>query len=762
MSYALTPRAVVAMATSIAAPSQSSSSLASWIDIPPDSDFSLQNIPFGVCSFGSNGNDNTQRKKCVTAIGNKIVDLQLLQDAGVFSDIPNLSGTTFSQSTLNKYLQHDPSVWKLVRKRIQDLFRKENGIDTLRSNLTLQKAALHDMPNSDNDGEKTSSSNSVVMHLPVTIGDYTDFYSSREHATNVGTMFRGKDDALQPNWLYLPVGYHGRSSTVIVSGEPVRRPHGQIQVDPNDATKGSSYGPCKLLDFELEVAFFVGGPSNPRGIPLTLEQAKERIFGFCLMNDWSARDIQKWEYVPLGPFTSKNFATTISPWIVPAAALEPFACPTSAIEQVNPVPHEYLRDPTYSSYDMTLTVTIESSLSSSSTLSETTTNPTGGKPQRKKSNQPVCVSNFKHLYWNAAQQLVHHSVTGCVMKPGDLLGSGTISGTSDTAFGSMLELSWKGSRTVPIHNDDGETRKFLQDGDTVIMKGWCGTNDGPHGRIGFGECIGQVLPALKASNTRDDDDTVMDSCTSSSQRYAEVKLYSYWGSSSAWRVRIALNAKGIPHTIIPVNLSNDENWSEEFLQINPMHQVPVLTYKDNGRDEDDPVHVLTQSVAMIEFIDEVLAPDGPMLIPRHDPMLKIAAREMVDLIVSGIQPFQSGSVLWNLEEASEGKIIGAKYANAAITKGLTALQVMMDRNKTRLNQIQPGAADAVGPYCLGNFSPTIVDICLVPQLYNARKYGVDVEADFPVLAAIDKLCSEHPWFAPAHASVHEKLESKET
>ena len=299
---------------------------ASWLDIPQDSDFSLQNIPFGVCSFRQEGNregvqTGSSRRRCVTAIGTKIVDLQVLEDAGIFRDIPNLSGSVFGQSTLNTFLEHDPSVWALVRKRLQDLFRRDSpNIDTLRSNPTLQKATFHDMGSGNSD-------QTIVMHLPVTIGDYTDFYSSREHATNVGTMFRGKDNALQPNWLYLPVGYHGRSSTVIVSGEPVRRPHGQLQLDPNDATKGSSYGPCRLLDFELEVAFFVGGPPNPRGVPLTLQQAKERIFGFCLMNDWSARDIQKWEYVPLGPFLAKNFASCISPWIVTLDALEPFRIP---------------------------------------------------------------------------------------------------------------------------------------------------------------------------------------------------------------------------------------------------------------------------------------------------------------------------------------------------------------------------------------------------------------------------------------------------
>ena len=256
------------------------------------------------------------------------------------------------------------------------------------------------------------------------------------------------------------------------------------------------------------------------------------------------------------------------------------------------------------------------------------------------------------------------------------------------------------------------------------------------------------------------------SCLSSSPRYSDVKLYSFWASSSAWRTRIALNAKDIPHTIIPVNLRENEQRTKEFLAVNPMGQVPVLTYKDNtvmpaDRDDGDvPVELWTQSAAMIEFIDEVLAPDGPPLIPRNDPIMRIAAREMVDLIVSGIQPLQSGSMIRNLEAASEGKIIATEYANAAITKGLTALQQMMERHKSRMKRLQQhGVVDVTGPYSVGSSSPTIVDICLVPQLYNARLYGVDVESDFPELAEIDKLCSVHPWFVPAHADVHKELES---
>jgi fumarylacetoacetase len=312
----------------------------------------------------------------------------------------------------------------------------------------------------------------AIMHMPANIGDYTDFYSSREHATNVGIMFRGVDNALQPNWLHLPVGYHGRASSVYLDGTDVVRPTGQLQVDPVDATQGSKYDACKLLDFELEMAFFVGGPENAPGTQISMAEAEDRIFGLVLLNDWSARDIQKWEYVPLGPFGAKNWASTISPWIVTLDALEPFRAPTSAGVQENPKPLDYLIDPTYSSYDIKLTVGVKS--------------PTMAEPA------VVTTSNFKNLYWNVKQQLVHHAVTGCNMRPGDLLGSGTISGQDETAFGSMLELCWKGSREVKL-GESGETRKFLRDGDYVVMEGIC-SKEGV-GNVGFGKVGGNILPA---------------------------------------------------------------------------------------------------------------------------------------------------------------------------------------------------------------------------------------------------------------------------
>ncbi|XP_070353293.1 fumarylacetoacetase isoform X4 [Equus asinus] len=294
--------------------------------------------------------------------------------------------------------------------------------------------------------------------------DYTDFYSSWQHATNVGIMFRGKENALVPNWLHLPVGYHGRASSVVVSGTPIRRPVGQMR--PDDS-KPPVYGACKLLDIELEMAFFVG-PGNKFGEPIPISKAHEHIFGMVLMNDWSARDIQKWEYVPLGPFLGKSFGTTISPWVVPMDALMPFAVPN--LEQ-DPRPLPYLRHDQPYTFDINLSVAL--------------------KGEGMSQPATICRSNFKHMYWTMLQQLAHHSVNGCNLRPGDLLASGTISGPEPESFGSMLELSWKGTKVIELGN--GHTRTFLLDGDEVIITGHC---QGDGYRIGFGQCAGKVLPAV--------------------------------------------------------------------------------------------------------------------------------------------------------------------------------------------------------------------------------------------------------------------------
>lgn len=337
--------------------------------------------------------------------------------------------------------------WQVVRSRTRELLLKNS---VLEQNVALAQTVI--VPQSE-----------CEMHLPAEIGDYTDFYSSIHHATNVGIMFRGKENALMPNWRHLPVGYHGRASSVVVSGTPLRRPHGQtLPVDGQPPV----FGPCKLLDFELEMAFFIGGPGNKLGEPIPVAEAWRNIFGFTLMNDWSARDIQKWEYVPLGPFTAKNLGTTISPWVVPVAALEPFV--VDNFPQEPPV-MPYLQHDKPFNFDIALEVAL--------------------KPENGMETL-ISKSNYKYLYWTAMQQVAHHTVTGCNVRPGDLMASGTISGETPDSYGSMLELSWRGANTVQLNG--GETRKFLQDGDEVIIRGHCERNGV---RIGFGECAGKVLPA---------------------------------------------------------------------------------------------------------------------------------------------------------------------------------------------------------------------------------------------------------------------------
>merc|ERR1712117_741977 len=329
------------------------------------------------------------------------------------------------------------------------LLSRDNA--TIRDDPGLRAAAL--VPQS-----------AATMHLPATIGDYTDFYSSLDHATNVGIMFRGKENALMPNWKYLPVGYHGRASSVVVSGTPIRRPLGQTK--PVD-TEPPKFGHCRLMDFELEMAFFIGGLAKDLGNPIKIDEADEHIFGMVVMNDWSARDIQKWEYVPLGPFGAKNLGTSISPWVVTMEALKPFA--VNNYEQ-DPKPFPYLQHSDKYTFDIDLEVAIT--------------------PGDRADSTVVSKSNFKYMYWTMKQQLVHHTVTGCNMRPGDLLASGTISGPEPSSFGSMLEISWRGSK--PVQMNGGGERKFLQDGDNVVMTGVC---RGPGYNVGFGAVEGVVLPA---------------------------------------------------------------------------------------------------------------------------------------------------------------------------------------------------------------------------------------------------------------------------
>jgi fumarylacetoacetase len=414
--------------------------LESWVYVKGESDFPIQNLPFGI--FSLNGGS----KKAASAIGDYVVDLDFLHGNGFFDGIELPEGI-FSKPVLNDFIGLGKTISSKVRHRLSDIFDKK--IDYNNASSRRQEFLI--------------GIDAAVMHLPLQIGDYTDFYSSREHATNVGMMFRDPENALLPNWLHLPVGYHGRASSIVVSGTDIKRPMGQTM---QEGANKPDFGPCRLMDFELEMAFVIG-KSNELGKPIAMVDAQEHIFGLMLFNDWSARDLQKWEYVPLGPFTAKNFASTVSPWIVTLEALEPFR--VKGPEQ-EPEVLPYLQQDGANNYDIDLFVDIE---------------PEDIEPIN------ICKSNFKYMYWSMAQQLAHHTITGCNMQIGDLCASGTISGPDKDSYGSMLELSWKG--TKPIELSDGVTRTFLKDGDTVHLRAKAGRGQV---RIGFGPCKGKVLPPL--------------------------------------------------------------------------------------------------------------------------------------------------------------------------------------------------------------------------------------------------------------------------
>jgi len=404
----------------------------SFIEVSPESDFPIQNLPYGIFST-----KKTPSPRVGTRIGDWVVDLSMLDDDNLFG---NRFGF-FADSTLNRFMSSGREIWREARQRLTELLSGGSS--------QVKQEALHPIQD-------------VDMHLPVAIGDYTDFYASREHATNVGIMFRGKENALMPNWLHLPVGYHGRASSVVVSRTDVIRPRGQVK--PEDAPP--EFIPSRQLDFELEMGFFIG-TGNELGQPISIKNASEHIFGMVLLNDWSARDIQRWEYQPLGPFLAKNFATSISPWVVTMDALEPFRI---AGPKQEPVPLPYLKPDSANGYDINLEVTLQAA--------------------DMESPQTISRSNLKYMYWGLDQQLTHHTATGCNMRSGDLCGTGTISGPTPDSYGSLLELAWRGEKPIALSN--GATRKYLQDGDTVVMKGYC---QGDGYRIGFGEVTGKILPA---------------------------------------------------------------------------------------------------------------------------------------------------------------------------------------------------------------------------------------------------------------------------
>jgi fumarylacetoacetase len=415
--------------------------LTSWVEIPQNSDFPIQNLPFGIVKTG------TSTPRVASRIGDFAIDLKSLFVLGYLENLP-FEHSDFDCTSLNTLMKRGKKATRDLRNRLSKLF--DSNYKDLQKNQHHVEQVLIPM-------------DQVTMCMPVEIGDYTDFYSSREHATNVGTMFRDPANALLPNWLWLPVGYHGRSSSIIISGEPVRRPKGQIKPNPEEPP---IYAACRNLDFELEMAF-ITYDGKPLGERISTDEAEDFIFGMCLFNDWSARDMQTWEYVPLGPFLAKNFASSISPWIVTLDALQAFK--VDGPEQ-SPEVLSYLEYKDQKSYDIQLEVYIQ--------------------PENAGETK-ICTSNFKYMYWNMAQQLAHHTVNGCNVRCGDLMGSGTISGPTPDSYGSMLELAWKGTKPLPMN--DGSERKFIQDGDTVIMRGFS-SKDGV--RVGFGEVSGKILPAV--------------------------------------------------------------------------------------------------------------------------------------------------------------------------------------------------------------------------------------------------------------------------
>ncbi len=426
--------------------------MTSFIDHDPDAGFGLDTLPYGV--FSRDGH----APRCATRVGETVVDLAAIEPL-----LPVAPGT-FGAPHLNAFMGAGKGTWDAVRSRLQDLLSSD-GDDVLRRDDALRAAAL--VPLAD-----------VAMHVPAEIGDYTDFYSSRQHATNVGVMFRGVDNALMPNWLHLPVGYHGRASSVVVSGTPVVRPCGQTR--PDDAAP-PVFGATRQLDIELELGVFVG-PGNALGEPVAIADARDHVFGYVLVNDWSARDIQKWEYVPLGPFLAKSFCTSVSPWVVPAAALDPFRvdgeAQTGATAEgdgaANPEPLPYLRQAEPRALDIGLEVRLETAAMRAA-----------GAPAAT-----VSRSNARNLYWSPEQQLAHHTVAGCNLRPGDLLTSGTISGDTEDSYGSLLEITWRGTRPVALPG--GEERRFLEDGDRVVIEGVARAG----GRVvSFGTVEGTVVAA---------------------------------------------------------------------------------------------------------------------------------------------------------------------------------------------------------------------------------------------------------------------------
>jgi fumarylacetoacetase len=675
----------------------------SWVPVSATSHFPIQNLPFGIFSTAQ-----TPWLRAGVAIGDNVLDLFCLSNHGLLDGL-GYSTQIFGESTLNSFMELERSAWRATRQRLQDLLSDKNVDIRLSSNEHLKSIAL--IPLTD-----------AIMHMPAKIGDYTDFYSSREHATNVGIMFRGVDNALQPNWLHLPVGYHGRASSVVITGTDVVRPQGQLQADAADPKKGAIFGACRLLDFELEMGVFLGGKGNELGRPLTMDEAEDKIFGLVLLNDWSARDIQAWEYVPLGPFTAKNFCTSISPWIVTLDALDAFRTETSAGPvQTNPDPLPYLFDKDYarSTYDIRLEVALKGPRDSESSL--------------------ISVSNLRYMYWNMRQQLVHHSVTGCPMVAGDLLGSGTISGPTPDSFGSMLELSWRGAREIALNKsvEEPAIRKFLKDGDEIIMTGFA---QGDGYRIGFGDVSGKILPAGSRSAASSSSAASAAPALPSALEAKKFKLYSYWRSTCSWRVRLALELKGIKYEYSSVDLlplvgNTTKTLSSEFKnEVNPLEQIPVLEITNLI---DGSVDLFAQSVAIIEYLEEAL-PGTTKLFPENLKQRQ-RARQIAEIVNSGIQPLQSLALLRQVKAVelvagTDGQSKAGtshEFASDAINRGFFAIESL-------LAELAPASSPL---FAAGTPVPSVADIFLVPQVYNAGRFGIDMSL-YPNIQAIVEKCKD--------------------
>ncbi len=413
--------------------------LKSFVEVAKGSDFPIQNLPFGIFSTSSN---NEQDARVGVRIGDFVVDLAALSEANLLNDL-NFDHSVFYENVLNPFIELGQENWRATREKISELLQTGSDLekDKDKSLIPIQN---------------------VTMHLPIKVGDYTDFYSSIEHATNLGKLFRPNAEALMPNWKHIPVGYHGRASSIVISGTEIHRPKGQIKPNPEEAP---IFSPCKTLDFELEMAFIVG-KSTKLGDSVTVDTAEDHIFGMTIFNDWSARDIQKWEYVPLGPFLGKSFASSMSPWIVTLDALEPFRV---ASPKQDPEVLDYLKYTKKHNFNISLEVDFIPENEEATTISH---------------------SSFKYLYWNMAQQLTHHTINGCNINVGDVCASGTISGKDENSYGSLIELTQGGKKIIPLKN--GVERKFIQDNDAIVMRGFCQNEEV---RIGFGEVTGKILPA---------------------------------------------------------------------------------------------------------------------------------------------------------------------------------------------------------------------------------------------------------------------------